>query len=249
MSRIGEINFNSFGSEMVIEKYNGCLDVWVRFIETNNLVQTNYANFKKGIVKNPYDKSVWGVGYIGEGDYKISINGKKTPQYILWSNMINRCYNKIFHSKQPTYENCTVCDEWYNFQTFAEWYDENYYSLNEEKMNLDKDILVKGNKIYSPDTCVFVPHFINTLFIKNDILRGNLPIGVIWHKRDRKYRAQCNKNGKVSTLGSYNTPEEAFEKYKSYKEWLINEIAATYKDKIPFKLYDAMINYQVEVND
>ena len=115
-------------------------------------------------------------------------------------------------------------------------------------MELDKDILNKGNKVYSPDTCVYVPQSINSLFTKSDKVRGEYPIGV--YKQKDKYVAQLNKgNGKQIYLGSYSTPEEAFQAYKQAKEEYIKEVANEYKDKIPYRLYEALMNYEVEIDD
>lgn len=122
-------------------------------------------------------------------------------------------------------------------------------------MCLDKDILIKGNKIYSSDNCVFVPKSINNLFTKKDVNRGNYPIGVSWHKKSEKYQAQCNifdtEDNKYAYkhLGCYNTPKEAFQVYKETKEENIKQVVNYYKDRIPKKLYDAMMGYKVEITD
>ena len=120
-------------------------------------------------------------------------------------------------------------------------------------MCLDKDILIKGNKIYSPNTCIFVPKRINTLFIKCDKARGNLPIGVSKREENKyknSYRAKCrNIYGKRITSKTYKNPIECFYEYKKIKEQTIKDAADLYKDKIPNKLYDAMYNWKVEVND
>ena len=169
--------------------------------------------------------------------------------------MLRRCYDSKFHKNQPTYVNCFVCKEWLNFQNFADWYYENYYEIEGEVMCLDKDILIKGNKIYSPDTCMFVPKLINGLFTKHTKTRGDYPIGVSYNKRDKKFISQCcvynrkERKTKSKNLGSYNTPEEAFKVYKEYKEKYIKEVADYYKDKIPKKLYDAMYKYEIEITD
>ncbi|AKQ08337.1 HNH endonuclease [Bacillus phage PBC2] len=247
--RLGEIRFNKFGSEMKIVEYNNAHDVWVEF-EHGNRVHTEYKHFKKGVVKNPYDKSVFNVGCLGEGLYKSKINYKYTPQYISWRNMMMRCYDKKFHEKQSSYSVCSVAEEWHNFQNFAKWYDENYYEIEGQSMHLDKDILVKGNNIYSPDKCVFVPRSINIIFTKREARRGELPIGVCFDKITEKYQALCNNgNGKQAYLGRFHTPEESFKAYKGYKEDLIMQVAEQYKSMIPQTLYDALISYKVEIND
>lgn len=134
-------------------------------------------------------------------------------------------------------------------QNFGKWYDENIYYVENEKMQLDKDVLVKGNKIYSPETCIFVPQRINLLFVKSNLTRGEYPIGTIYNKVNNKFISYLNKNNKQIYLGSYDTSKEAFYKYKQEKEKHIKEIANEYKSKIPQRLYDALYNYQVEITD
>ena len=163
--------------------------------------------------------------------------------------MLRRCYDSKYHDREPSYIGCEVSEDWLNFQNFAGWYYDNIYQIEDEVISLDKDILCKGNKIYSPDTCVFVPQTINSLFTKRDNHRGNYPVGVYYKKKNKKYIAQCNVNEKQKHLGCYDKPEEAFQVYKNFKEKYIKEVAEEYKDKIPEKLYNAMITYEVEIDD
>ena len=201
---------------------------------------------------------VHGIGYNekveGQRFYKAVDNGKITKEYQAWHNMISRCYNtQNIHTRNYVYKNCTVCDEWLNYQVFAEWYNNNYYEINNEQMCLDKDILFKVNKIYSPETCVFVPQSINKLCTKTKAKRGTLPIGVYEHKNKnythKRYRVQLQCRGKNIMLGQFNTPHEAFLMYKLNKELVIEKQAEKYKDKIPHKLYEALINYRVDEYD
>lgn len=247
--KIGEVGFNSLGSKMVIEKYNTYTNIVVRF-DNGDLVSTTYQNFSNGQVKSLHEKRVYGVGFIGVGKYKSVLNGKNTKQYETWRGMLRRCYDEKYQEKFHTYIGCAVDPIWHNFQNFAEFYDSNYYNIENNKMCLDKDILVKNNKIYSPETCVFVPEFINNLFVKNDPVRGFLPIGVSLDKEKEKYKSSCsNGDKKRKHLGYYDTPEEAFKAYKKYKEALIREKAELYKNLIPVKLYEVMMKYEVEIND
>jgi hypothetical protein len=162
--------------------------------------------------------------------------------------MIRRCYDKKYQVKYPTYKDCKVCDEWLNYQNFAKWFDENYYQIDDETMHIDKDILVKGNKVYSPETCVFVPQDINILFTKR---HRTLPTGVQYDKKRNKYRAFCGINNKLIAIGNnFETIEDAFYLgYKPFKEQYIKNMADEYKDRIPTKLYNAIYNYQVEIDD
>ena len=263
VDRIGEKNINNFGSEMIIvNSYTRFNDkhkrnytyIDVLFPQYNWIAKgVQYDNFKKGSVKCPYERTIYGVGYIGEGKYKVSENSKKTRIYATWSHMLERCYDEKIHKKRPTYKDCSASEKFHNFQNFAKWYEENYYEVEGERMCLDKDILVKGNKIYSPETCIFVPNTINLLFVKRDNKRGESVIGTSFHQG--KYVAQCNminpKTGKSKQefLGYYETQEKAFEIYKYYKERNIKQVADYYKGRIPDKLYDALYNYEVEIDD
>lgn len=250
IDRTGEINYNMFGSKMIISEYKNARNVIVEF-ENGYKTQSNYGLFKKGKIKSLYNKSVEGVGYLGEGKYEDKINGIATIEYVTWKNLLKRCYNKECQEKRPTYKGCTICDEWLNFQTFSQWYNDNWYEIDYGKMCLDKDILLKGNKIYSPKTCIFVPQKINNLFTKSDAKRGDYPIGVSWHKGVQLFTSTCNDVDKKRVhIGYHKTPEEAFYKgYKPFKEKVIKRVAEIYKDKIPQKLYDALYRYVVEITD
>lgn len=251
LSRVGETRINNMGSLMVVDEYNNSQDVWVRFPHGNMLVNCTWQQFLLGRVKNVYDRSVFGIGFIGEGEYTPTVNGEFTIQYLTWASMLKRCYSKKFHEKQPSYKDCIVCDEWHNFQNFSKWYDDNFYEFDGHRTHLDKDILVKGNKLYSPETCIFVPQFINSLFLKRESKRGNLPIGVKkCSGNPKKLEVSCRNNTKSrGYIGVYNTPEEAFDAYKIHKEKFIKEVAEEHKDHIPRALFVAMYNYTVEIND
>lgn len=247
--RIGEIRLNKFGSKMTIIEYSHARDVTVEF-EQGNKVHTEYKHFKNGNVKSVYDRSVCGVGFLGEGNYKSHEDGVVTDKYDVWRKMLCRCYDIRVHEKYPSYIGCIVTDEWHNFQNFAKWYDENYYEIDNQRIELDKDIIAKNNKVYSPETCVFVPKSINNLFTDRLNKRGKYPVGVSYHKGVGKYRSQCNdENGKRKHLGYYETVDEAFMSYKNFKEKVINNIANEYVNLIPIRLHYAMVNYKVEITD
>ena len=255
IDRTGEKNINNFGSEMIITKYRNTMNIDVYFPEYDwSFKGATYQHFKKGNIKCPYERSVFGIGYFGGGKYESTKNGKNTKVYDTWHAMLRRCYDSKYHEKYPTYKDCKVCEEWCNFQNFAKWYEDNYYEVGNETMNLDKDILFKYNKIYSPETCIFVPQTINKLFVKSDKSRGESVIGTHYLKNG-KYRAYCNllnpKTGKSKQeyLGHYTTQQEAFEVYKYYKEKNIKEVASYYRNLITIKLYNALYNYEVEITD
>ena len=254
IDRTGEEGYNSFGSKMVIKEYRSNRDIDVYFPEYNwTSKNKRYQTFKKGNIKCPYEPRVYGVGYLGEGKYKTKENGKHTNEYNIYSHMLRRCYDPKLHEKESTYKGCTAENDWLNFQNMAEWIDKNYYEIPGERMHLDKDILCKGNKVYSRDTCIFVPQRINKLFTKRDKARGDNPIGVT-PTSSGNYQVRCDGvNGERIYLGSYSTKEEAFQVYKEYKERVIKEVIDSYEGKIPEPFYsrlkEAMYNYKVEKDD
>ena len=254
IDRTGEIGYNKFGSKMVIVKYRGVRDIDISFPEYNWIAEhTQYHNFKRGEIKCPYEPSVCGVACLGEGKYKTRENGKIHKYYKIWYHMLRRCYDPKYHEKHPTYKGCSVEDYLLNFQHMGKWLDENYYEIPGEQMCLDKDILCKGNKVYSRETCIFVPERINLLFTKSDKSRGDNPIGVT-PRSSGKYQVQCSDGyGKQIRLGEYLSEEEAFKVYKKYKEKTIKEVIDSYKGKIPEPFYSklriAMYNYEVEIDD
>lgn len=240
--REGEFFENNYEETYRIVEYNGDREIIVEFQdEFKARIKTTYSNAKTGSVRNPYRKSVFGIGYLGVGEYSASKKNAKV--YNCWIHMLERCYTKQYHKLCPTYRGCSVCEEWHNFQNFAKWYNDNYYEVDGYESHLDKDILVKGNKIYSPDTCVFVPENINSIFSSHRNYTGNL-LG-IKKTEANTYQTWINRK----KLKTYKTLEEAFENYKNYKEKLIKKAADEYKDKIPKKLYDAMQNWKVELED
>ena len=254
IDRTGEERVNSFGSKMVISKYNGALDMDVYFPEYNWTAEhIQYNTFKKGKIKCPYEPKVFGVGYLGEGKYKVSKNGKNTDEYRIWHNMLMRCYDPKYQERCPTYKGCKLEEFFLNFQHMGEWINENYYEVLGEQMHLDKDILCKGNKVYSRETCIFVPQRINSLFVKSDKTRGENPIGMT-QIYSGDYQTRCRDGyGKNIYLGTYSTEEEAFQAYKVYKEKLIKETINSYEGIIPEPYYsrlkEAMYNYEVEIDD
>lgn len=248
-SRIGEKNRNRYGSEMSIIKYQNSSNIWVEFKKDNYIVKTDYNRFRRGAVINVYDKSYLGIGFIGEGIHKTRENGKITREFSDWCNMFKRCYDELTQEKHSSYRDCEVDQEWHNFQKFADWHKSNFYEIKGERMQLDKDIIEKGNRVYSPESCVFAPAIINSLFGKSKAARGDLPIGVSWDKGKSKYEAYYQFRRKRRHLGYYHCSNKAFLAYKEGKEQLIKEVANEYKDRIPLKLYNALYEYEVEITD
>jgi len=247
-NKMGEIKKSNSCGLMKIIEYNKYSDIKVKF-KTGSVVKTNYSSFKNGGVKDPLFPSMYGIGYVGIGKYKTSINSKITIEYNTWKHMLGRCYDPKYINKKLTYQTAIVCKEWHNFQTFAEWFSKNYYKLFDVDIQLDKDIIKKGNKIYCPEYCSFVPRSINMLLVKSDKARGEYPIGVYFDKYRNKYVSRVTINGKIKYLGRSFTPEEAFNIYKVWKEKYIKIMTNKYKDILNIKVYNSLMKYQVLITD
>lgn len=233
--RIGEINKNTFGTEMKIIAYRRSDDIDVQFLDKDEYIYEHqtYVNFKRGHIKNPYDRCIFDIGYLGEGNLL-----QRSQAGFCWRGMLERCYCDRLKKWHPAYYGIsTVCDEWLNFQTFAKWYEENIYQVGNERMHLDKDILIKGNKLYSPDTCIIVPQKINVLFV-NQPNKYGLPSGI---KPTSSGRYEAHYAAKH--LGTFNTLEEAVNRHDEEKRKALKNIAEEYKPVIPTKLYEALLSW------
>jgi hypothetical protein len=170
-----------------------------------------------------------GIG-INDADYVVqrTVEGKRLwcTFYKTWSNMMIRGYSEKEKARNPTYADVSVCKEWLVFSKFKQW------MLNQEweGKDLDKDLLVSGNKIYCPDACMFVSSQINCLFSDRRAMRGELPIGVHWCKRDKRFISQCNKDGKRKRLGGFSSSNDAHRCWQNFKLNLIHEACENEKD-------------------
>lgn len=251
IDRTGELSKNNQGMRMKIIKYKNNKDIDVQFEDGTIVKNQPYSVFKSGEIKNYNIASVNGVGYMGYGNYKSRVNGKLTEQYKVWSSMILRNYCPQYLERQNTYIDCEVCEEWHNFQNFAEWYDDNKWT-NKLKLIPDKDILIKGNKIYSPDTVLLVDQRLNNLFLNHKTSRGEYPVGVYYDKDRNKYIAHCDtKEFNKKFIGRFDTAEEAFKAYKERKYEVVKTILNHYREKynLPDKIYNAFLNYKIEITD
>lgn len=235
-NRINEEYITNEGYLCKIIKYKNALSVDIQFENNIILYDKSYEAVKNGRIKNPYHRTLYNEGYIGIGLFTSwnNIQGSNFKNYKVWQSMIERCYS----NKCITYKNVVVCEEWKCFQVFAKWFEENYV----DGFHLDKDILTKGNKIYSPNTCTFVPKDINSLFTKRQNKRGNYLIGVSKHRA--KYTALINIYGIQKNIGIFNSELEAFQAYKTAKEDYIKEVADKYRHQITKQCYQALYNYK-----
>ena len=249
---VGRILKSKNSGDFKILKYNDTANVEIQFLKTGYETTVRLTNIRNGYVKDPYVPSVCGVGILGT-KYLSAVNGVLTKEYDLWHSMLRRCYSDSSKKKCPTYIGCEVSAKFKSFEYFYEWCNKQigfYNQGNENPFHLDKDLLIKGNKVYSESTCVFLPQEINSLLTKRTSLRGNHLIGVYWDKTHKAFIALVNKNkGKQEHLGYFKTEIEAFNAYKQAKETFIKEQAEKWKDKIDERAYEALMNYTVEITD
>lgn len=186
-------------------------------------------------------KLIYGVGYNPKGDHKTKMESKAARAYSAWMNMLKRCYDSNTQLKRPTYIGCSIAKEWHNFQNFAGWfYNHPYSDLN---YDLDKDLLLCDNKIYSSDTCCFVPAELNKLLNSNAASRGELPQGVHWNKE--RYKAQISLDGKRRHLGYFDSVDCAYNAYKNAKEAYVKEKALEWQDRIAENVFQALMDWQL----
>ena len=249
---VGKVCKSKQSGDFKIVKYNDARNVEIQFVNTGFETSAQLTNLRNGNVKDRVTPSVYGVGELGT-KYPTKVNGVLTKEYDLWHSMLRRCYSDNSKKKCPTYEGCEVSAKFKSFEYFYEWCNKQigfYNQGNENPFHLDKDLLIKGNKVYSESTCVFLPQEINSLLTKRTSLRGNHLIGVSWSKRNKAFIALVNKNkGKQEHLGFFKTELEAFNAYKTAKESFIKEQANKWKSQIDERAYEALMNYQVEIDD
>ena len=239
------------GYRVKIVEYVNHSNIVVQFLDEHAAcVKTNVQAARGGAVANPYHKSVYGVACYGE-----PVDDWKTCKsiYMTWAGMLERVYVPTAWEKHPNYKTCVITDEWHNFANFYEWAKFQQGSRT-PRWQLDKDIICKGNKLYAPEFCAYVPSQLNALFTKREAERGDYPIGVIPYKtrqgRPSLYATVCDPDLGKSIKGcGGGTVEECFNWYKSKKEEIIQRQAEKYKDQIDPRVYEALYKYEVEITD
>ena len=193
-------------------------------------------------------KLVYGVGF-NDKTKPTWVDGKVVKEYQLWADMLRRCFSDEYQTRRPTYKDCNVSDNFLNYSYFYDWCQEQtgFGKVDDKGRSwcLDKDLLFVGNKLYSEDTCIFVPQEINLFFNDRGNNRGDYPIGVYFHKQRGKFQAHCTVNGKQQYLGLFSAPQEAFLAYKPFKESLCKQLALKWQHEIDTRLFNAMMNWTV----
>lgn len=246
---------NTHGDSFRILEYVKTDEVYIEFLSTGFKRMASLGNIKKGNVADLAKPSVYNVGYLGLGKYTSKVNGVQEPCYKIWQTILQRCYNpKCSSYKNYGEKGVTICEEWKNYQNFAKWWEDHYKNWMQDWV-IDKDILVKNNLTYSPETCCLVPIKINNIFTKRCSKRGDLPIGVSIKTQTKKgvvYKSiisQLNKDGNKIHLGCFSNIQDAFLAYKFAKESYIKEISLEYKELLEQRVYIALLDYIVEITD
>ena len=245
---VGKILKSKNSGDFKVLKYNDARDVEIQFVNTGFEKSVQLVQVKSGNVKDPYLPSVYGVGIVGT-KYPISEGGVLTKEYKPWQSMLRRCYSDAYQKQRPTYEGCEVGDNFKSYEYFYEWC-HSQIGFGNKDWHLDKDLLIKGNKVYSENTSVFIPREINQVLVKRTASRGEHLIGVCWHNTNKAFMAQVGKsNGGSEYLGLFKTEIEAFNAYKQAKEAFVKEQAEKWKGKIDERAYEALMNYEVNIDD
>lgn len=227
-NRIGK-EFQTNSGICVIMEYKLNTDVTVQFNDGTQ-VKTCMSQLETGNVKNPNHPSIKDKGFLGVGKYNRTNNLKI---YKVWCAMLIRCYDANTQKNQPTYIGCTVCEEWHSFQNFAAWFEENYV----EGWHLDKDIICKDCRIYSPKTCAFVPREINNLFL-NCKNKSKISTGITY--THNKYNVMFRINYEYIYLGRFSELSQAEQIYKEAKKQHAIKLAEKFKDSLDERVYNSL---------
>ena len=236
----GEVYKTNSGVDCVVLKYHNSRKVSVKFLdEFGFITETQKASLLKGNVRNKFSRSVYGVGYIGDGLHKPYHKRKQMISYTTWVSMLRRVYCKKSLARHPTYEGCSVHPDWHNFQNFAEWFvNHKFYGLGYE---LDKDLLLEGNKVYSENTCTLIPKEINLLLTDSFSTRGFYPQGVSLDKRTGIFYSSVSCFGKARYLGSFRTVEGDSLAYQRAKMEQVKVVAESWRGKIEDEVLEKLL--------
>ena len=241
-----EFETNACGKCFIID-YKSSRDVTVMFYSPLYVTKCRMDNLTLGKISNPFYPTVYNKGYFGAKNKKSNVTA-----YNLWHDMMKRAYSKNIHAKNSAYRDVEVCDEWLNYQNFESWCEgQKFFTAKDMKgknYHLDKDIINKGNKVYSPKSCCFIPQEVNNLLVLKKTVRGKYPLGVCYNKRKSCFVAYIDASGRKH-LGYHNNPDEAFQAYKVAKEDYIKEVAEKWKGKISDKVYDALMDWEINIDD
>lgn len=240
---VGDVFQISDGGSCTVVEYSRHNEITIQHNDGYaHLATVDGGNLRKGHVRNPFSANVYGTGMVGAGPHKIKPDGKKTPAYTLWAGIIQRGYSEEFKRGNPSYRDVSVAPEWHNYQCFAEW----FHAQNNSKspgFQLDKDLILIGNREYSPAACSFVPSQINSLLNDCAGRRGKFKQGVSFVDRKKSYIARISIKGTPVNIGSFPTEDAAYSAYLSAKTEYVRAMAEEYKPVLHSSVYQNLKNW------
>lgn len=243
--------------ELVVVKKNGKNRTCIKMSCENcgmEFFRSVYAcNGNKSFCSHKCNGDYYKISATPIEDYILDSDGVRKPKikcksFSQWNDMLRRATNENFKNRSLTYKDCSISENFKDFNCFHAWCLQQV-GYNENGYELDKDVLIKGNKEYSEKSCCFIPKEINMQFVKSNAIRGDYPIGVTKVKSTGKYTTQIKRKRLGTYCSSSSSVEEAFFKYKKVKEDYIKYLADVYKDKLDEKVYKALYAYEVGITD
>lgn len=257
---VGDVLVNNEGYAFKVVDYENARNVTIQWFDCGSFEICTSGNLIKGAVKYLNKPSVFGVGYIGYGKF---VPGEKRLQdgQVRLNKYIHRHWRHVLERTVAgrdikRYEDCSVTPEWYNLQNFADWAAEQKNSTKVEDngrlYHLDKDMVSKGNRVYCPDYCVFIPNEVNAFYTKKDLGNTGYP-GVNYIKpassgAKEGYIARCTIGKEREYLGYYDNAEEAFYQYKEAKEKAAKLLASKWENKIDDRVIEYLNNFILDIN-
>lgn len=257
---VGEVYRNKEGFQYEIVAYKNALEVTIKWLDCGTLQVCSAHDAHRGTLKYLNRPSVFGIGYLGYGRF---VPGERRME--AWQERINPVLHRHWrHVLERTiagrdikrYEDCQVVEEWYNFQNFCEWAIKQKNSTRKEEngrlWHLDKDMVSRGNRLYCPELCVFLPNEVNAFYTKKEIGNTGYP-GVNYIKPGSKnakegYIARCCIGEERKYLGYYYSPEQAFEKYRQCKEAAARELANKWEGEIDPRVIEYLATFKLDFN-
>lgn len=254
-NEVGKVYPTTRSGDIEVVEYESFSKVLVRFKNSGREKYVSMKEVRNGRVSDRFLPHRGGVGVVGEGKYNSKNGSSYTREFGIWKDMIDRCYTR--KEKFPAYRGVEICKDWLDFQNFAEWCSNqksfNAVDNNDRPFEIDKDVIRKGNKTYAPETCCFIPREINTTLTLRRNHRGDLPLGVssfyVKTTGETRYRSSIQLDYKMVHLGSFDTPAEAFQAYKQAKEDRLRFLADKWKDFITEDCYNALLVWEIEIDD
>lgn len=244
---VGRVFTGNFGNYKIIE-YKNAREVTVEF-EDGYTRKCSSNSLRIGSVKNPNFPTIFGVGYLGEGKFSDAKGFSESYTYKLWRHVLGRVFRKEYEAH---YSDCDIDELWLCYNNFAEWChnQKGFSSFDDkgERFQLDKDFKLKGNRLYSPETCIFLPREINQSIVSRRNYRGKNPLGVVKSKSG-SFHSNVLVNGVREFGKAFTDAELAFQEYKHKKESNIRRLADKYRAELGEDNYKILLNYEVSIDD